>query len=493
MKKRVIPESTRSIVSHSEDLLASRASARAPSPDPGPGPRGLADQIVRRRIDDLRPFPNNPRRHPESQIASLMKNIKRIWTNPILIDESGVILAGHGRLEAARRLGMAEVPTLAICGLSDSEKRAVVIADNRLPERAVWDFDLLKGHFAELIKVDFEIDLTGFSTGEIDLLIDSPSTGAGPDQADDISSFAVGGPAVSRLGDIWDLGRHRLMCADARQPASYEHLIQGDLAEMIVADPPYNVKISGHAMGRGRTRHREFPMASGEMSEADFTSFLADYMRHAIAFSRSGSIHYHFMDWRHLPELLSAARPLYTEWKNLLVWNKANAGQGSFYRSQHELIGVFKNGDAPHVNNFGLGAAGRYRTNVLAYPGVNSLHPARSGDLALHPTVKPIALIADLIRDCSRRRGLILDPFAGSGTTILAAERTGRAARAIELDPLYVDIAIRRFERIVGIPAVHCGTKLGFADLAVERKNSVSEARAGSLASETARAADVQV
>jgi DNA modification methylase len=407
-----------------------------------------------------------------------MKNIKRIWTNPILIDESGTILAGHGRLEAARRLGMAEAPTLTISGLDDSEKRAVVIADNRLPERAVWDFDLLKGHFAELIKVDFEVELTGFSTGEIDLLIDSPSTDAGPDPADDPSSFAVDGPAVSRPGDIWELGRHRLVCADARRLASYELLMRGDFAEMVVADPPYNVKIDGHAMGRGKTRHREFPMASGEMSQGDFTSFLADYMGCAIAFSRGGSIHYHFMDWRHLPELLSAARPLYAEWKNLLVWNKTNAGQGSFYRSQHELIGVFKNGDAPHVNNFGLGANGRYRTNVLTYPGVNSLHPARSGDLMLHPTVKPIALIADLIRDCSRRRGLILDPFAGSGATILAAERTGRAARAIELDPLYVDVAIRRFEKIVGASAVHCPTKLSFADLAVERGYALSEAHA---------------
>jgi len=254
--------------------------------------------------------------------------------------------------------------------------------------------------------------------------------------------------------------------------------MQGDFAEMVVTDPPYNVPISGHAMGRGKTRHREFPMASGEMSQAEFTSFLAGYMRCAIAFSRDGSIHYHFMDWRHLPELLSAALALYTEWKNLLAWIKTNAGQGSFYRSQHELIGVFKNGDAPHVNNFGLGATGRYRTNVLTYPGVNSLHPARSGDLVLHPTVKPIALIADLIRDCSRRRGLILDPFAGSGTTILAAERTGRAARALELDPLHVDVAVRRFEQIVGAAAVHCQTRLSFADLAVERGYSLSEAPA---------------
>ena len=404
-----------------------------------------------------------------------MKNIKRIWTNPILIDEHGTILAGHGRLEAARRLGMAEAPTITISGLNESEKRAVVIADNRLPERAVWDFDLLKGHFAELIKVDFEVELTGFSTGEIDLLIDSPSAVAATDPADDLAGYSIDGPAVSRPGDVWDLGRHRLVCADARDRASYALLMRGELAAMIVADAPYNVRIQGHAVGRGKARHREFPMACGELSEPEFTAFLRDYMRSAIAVSQNGSIHFHFMDWRHLPELLAAARPLYREWKNLLVWNKANAGQGSFYRSQHELIGVFKNGDAPHINNFGLGAAGRNRTNVQTYPGVNGLHPARSGDLALHPTVKPVALIADLIRDCSRRNGLVLDPFCGSGTTILAAERTGRIARAIELDPLYVDLAIRRFERIVGVAARNSGTRLSFAELAVERSSESDE------------------
>ena len=341
-----------------------------------------------------------------------------------------------------------------------------------------------------MISVDFEVELSGFSTGEIDLLIDSPSTPAGSDPADETSGFAVDGPAVSRLGDVWELGRHRLICADARQLASYEPLMRGDLAEMVVTDPPYNVRISGHAMGRGKARHHEFAMASGELSEADFTSFLADYMRCAITFSRSGSIHFHFMDWRHLPELLAAARPLYGEWKNLLVWNKTNAGQGSFYRSQHELVGVFKSGEAPHINNFGMGATGRHRTNVQTYPGVNSLHPARSGDLELHPTVKPTALIADLIRDCSRRRGLILDPFGGSGTTILAAERAGRTARVIEIDPLYVDVAIRRFERIVGLPASHAGTRLNFSDLAAERGCPPSAARAARSAGDARSRAD---
>ena len=368
------------------------------------------DKIAWVAIVDLKPFPGNPRRHPEAQIA-----------------------------------------------------------DNRLPEQAVWDFDLLRGHFTELIEVDFDVELTGFSTGEIDLLLDGKPGLATDDPVDDLTGFTLDGPAVSQPGDSWELGRHRLVCGDALQSTSYAVLLRSELAQMLVTDPPFNVRINGHAMGRGKVRHQEFKMASGEMSEAAFTTFLEAFIRQAVAFSSDASIHYVFIDWRHLPELLAAARPLYTEWKNLLVWNKTNAGQGSFYRSKHELIGVFKNGIASPINNFGLGANGRYRANVLDYPSVNGLHPARRGELELHPTVKPVALVADLIRDCSRRNGIILDPFGGSGTTILAAERTGRVARVIELDPLYVDVAIRRWEQTTGIPARHAEFGLTFSETAAKR------------------------
>jgi DNA modification methylase len=433
-------------------------------------PRGLVDQITWLATGDLKPFPGNPRRHPESQIAGLMKSIDLVWTNPILIDESATILAGHCRLEAAKRLGMTAVPTITIAGLSDSEKRAVVIADNRLPERAVWDFDLLREHFRNLIEVDFAVELSGFTTGEIDLVMDGkPAASTANDPADDLTGFTLSEPAVSHVGDIWELGRHRLMCGDALRGDDYERLLRGDVAQMVATDPPYNVKIDGHAMGRGKVRHREFAMASGEMSEAAFADFLDGFIRLVIRFSRNGAIHYVFMDWRHMRALLNAADPHYSELKNLLVWNKTNGGQGSFYRSKHELIAVFKNGTATHINNFGLGGQGRYRTNVLDYPGVNSLHPARRGDLELHPTVKPVALIADLIRDCSRRNGIILDPFGGSGTTILAAERTGRIARVIELDPLYVDVVIQRWERVTGARVRHVKTGLSFAEVDAER------------------------
>jgi ParB-like nuclease domain len=324
-----------------------------PSPDQSATtPRGLKDKIALVALEDLRPFPGNPRQHPEAQIARLMRSIAQVWTNRILIDETGTILAGHGRLEAAKRLGQTEVPTLTITGLSTAEKRAVVIADNRLPEQAIWDFDLLRGHFKELIEVEFDVELTGFSTGEIDLLLDG-KPGSATDDADDLTGFRLDGPAISQPGDSWELGRHRLVCGDALQSTSYAVLLEGELAQMLVTDPPFNVRINGHAMGRGKVRHREFKMASGEMSEEAFTAFLETFIRQAVAFSSDGSIHYLFIDWRHLPELLTAARPLYVEWKNLLVWNKTNAGQGSFYRSKHELIAVFKNGTAPHINNSG--------------------------------------------------------------------------------------------------------------------------------------------
>ena len=431
--------------------------------------RGLANRVVRRLLAELKPFPGNPRLHPESQIARLMKTIKRVWTVPILIDENSTILAGHARAEAAKRLGMAEVPTITIAGLTDPEKRATVIADNRLPEQAAWDLDLLRGHFKELINLDFDVELTGFSTGEVDLVIDGKPMPAGTDPADDIGAFTLDGPAISKPGDLWTCGRHRLICGDAHERAAYEMLLQHDIAQLVVADPPYNVPIAGHAMGRGKIRHRNFKQASGEMSAAEFTSFLKASIESMLAFSSDGSIHFVFMDWRHLPELFNAALPLYAEQKNLLVWNKNNAGQGSFYRSKHELIAVFKKGTAPHINNFGLGAKGRYRANVLDYPSVNSLHPARRGDLALHPTVKPVALVADLLRDCSKRNSIVLDPFAGSGTTMLAAERTGRVARLIELDPIYVDVAIRRWEATIGVPVKHAGSGSTFSQVADER------------------------
>lgn len=421
-------------------------------------------------IEALKPYPRNARTHSKRQIDEIASSIHRFgFVNPVLIDASRTVLCGNGRLAAARKLGLRLVPALRIDHLSDAERRAYVIADNRLAEKAGWDREILTIEFQHLIELNFDVDVTGFSTGEIDLIIDGASPPTTHDTADDLAEFGIQSSAVSQPGDVWSLGQHKLFCGNALNRDSYKTVLGTEKAQMVVTDPPYNVAISGHAMGRGKTRHREFAMASGEMSKSQFEGFLTGAVKRLIEFSADGSIHFIFMDWRHLPELLGAALPRYSEWKNLLVWNKSNAGQGTFYRSKHELILALKNGTARHINNFELGASGRYRTNVCDYPGVNSLHPARRGDLELHPTVKPIALIADLIRDCSRRKGIILDPFCGSGTVLLAAERAGRVARAIELDPLYVDVAIRRFEKHTGIVARDAKTGLTFAEVEARR------------------------
>ena len=253
------------------------------------------DCVVWRSLDALREFPGNPRRHPEAQISALMKSIRRFWTNPILVDEAGTILAGHGRWEAAKRLGMTKVPTVTVSGLSNSDKRAVVIADNRLPEQAVWDFDLLRGHFQDLIKLDFDVELTGFSTGEIDLLMDGGQRqSASADRADDLTGLASRGPTISRLGDVWKLGRHRLACGDAQRRETYEKLLGGERAEMMVTDPRSNVRSSDHAISRSKVRHREF--GSGAMPPAAFRGLLYQFISFAISCSCDGAIHYIFMD-----------------------------------------------------------------------------------------------------------------------------------------------------------------------------------------------------
>jgi DNA modification methylase len=252
---------------------------------------------------------------------------------------------------------------------------------------------------------------------------------------------------------------------------------------MVFIDPPYNVRIDGNVSGLGQIKHKEFAMASGELSEAKFTTLLNTAFRNLIAHSVDGSIHFVCMDWRHCFELLSAARDVYAELKNLCVWNKDNGGMGSFYRSKHELVFVFKNGTGLHINNVELGRYGRNRTNVWDYPGVNSLHQGRLEELAMHPTVKPVALVADAILDCSKRRGIVLDSFGGSGTTLIAAEKVGRRGYVMELDPAYVDVTIKRFQKVCGIDAIHASTGRTFSaierDVAGERSTIANQAIGG--------------
>jgi DNA modification methylase len=423
------------------------------------------------QVGRLAPYKGNARTHSRKQIRQIADSIKRFgFTNPVLVDNGGEIIAGHGRIAAAKLLGLSEVPTLRLSHLSAAEKRAYVLADNRLAEKAGWDREILAIELQGLIDLDFEVELTGFETGEIDLILEDADAAkgeaAGPeDEIPDLSPGLV----VSQTGDMWLLGKHRLLCGDARDDDAYKGLVAGETAEFVFADPPYNVRITGHVCGHGRIRHREFAMASGEMSAEAFTGFLITVFQRLVAHTTNGSIHEIFMDWRHLTEMMAAGNKVYTELKNLCVWVKTNAGMGSFYRSRHELVFVWKAGDGPHVNNFELGQHGRHRSNVWQYAGANTLRPDRLEELSVHPTIKPVALVADAIKDCSRRNGIVLDPFVGSGTTLIAAERTGRRARGIEIDPVYVDVAVRRWQTYSGKAATLAATGQNFEEVEAER------------------------
>jgi len=432
-------------------------------------------------ISALRSRAYNARIHSKRQIRQIADSIKRFgFCNAILVDDDLTILAGHGRVAAAQLLNLEFVPTVRLSHLSDADKRAYVIADNRLAEKSGWDRNLLALELQELIDIGFEVELTGFETPEIDLLLDEglEASGLTPSAEDQLPNKSKA-PPTSRLGDLWALGKHRLLCGDARDPARYTQLLGGKSADLICTDPPYNVPIEGHVSGRGRSRHAEFVMASGEMSEAEFTEFLKLTLGAAVNASRDGALHFVFMDWRHLFELLTAGRALYDDFLNLCVWNKNNGGMGSFYRSKHELIAVFKVGTASHINNIELGRYGRNRTNVWDYAGVNTFKAGRLDELAMHPTVKPVALVADVLKDASRRGDLVLDPFAGSGTTVMAAEKTGREAYALEIDPAYTDVIVQRWQSYTGKPALLAASGLTFEELAEQRNPACAPSDAG--------------
>ena len=436
--------------------------------------RGLS--VEYRSLASLRLDPQNPRLHNKRQIRQIARSIEAFGFNvPALIDAQGQIIAGHGRLQACKLLGITEVPTIRLEHLTESQRRAFMVADNRLTENAAWDNQLLAQQLKELseVELDFSLEAIGFEMGEIDLMIESlsPATDGKQDPADEFPDETNKVP-VSRLSDIWQLNKHRVLCADATDLSSYGELMAGQKATVVFTDPPYNVRIDGHATGLGKTHHPEFPMASGEMSEAEFTDFLTRALMGLAGASIDGAIHFVCMDWRHMGELLGAGRHVYGELKNLCVWAKDNAGMGSLYRSQHELIFVFKSGKGPHRNNVQLGQFGRYRSNVWHYPGANSF--SRTTDegnlLAMHPTVKPVAMVADAIMDCSARGDIVLDAFLGSGTTVIAAERTGRVCFGLELDPRYVDTLIRRWQAFTGKSAIHATSGRSFNE--IEKENA---------------------
>lgn len=408
----------------------------------------------------LQAHPRNARDHSDRQIEQIASSIKAFGFNaPVLVDAGLQILAGHGRVRAALKLGLEQVPTVAIQHLSESQRRAFMIADNRLGELSSWNEPILAAELEVLSAIDepFEITDTGFELPRIDVLIEEQHK---PTPADDPADAPVDKNSVdqvARLGDLWLLGRHHLFVGNALERESYRALLGRRKAELIFIDPPFNVPISGHVSGLGKAQHREFVMASGEMSEKQFEEFLRTAFERLAESSIDGAIHFVCMDWRGLRALL-AAGDAYSELKNLCCWVKSQGGMGSLYRSQHELVAVFKSGTAPHINNVNLGKHGRNRSNVWSMPGMNSFQKGRAEKLAMHPTVKPVALVADAILDCSKRGALVLDCFAGSGTTFIAAERTGRACAGMELDPSYADVILRRFCDVTGIEPVHAAT-----------------------------------
>ena len=395
------------------------------------------------KINKLKPHPQNARTHSKKQIRQIAQSIETFgFTNPVLIDGKNNILAGHGRVEAAKLAKLTEVPCVRITHLTSAQKRAYILADNRLAELSGWDEDLLQVELEEInhLDCDFDLTLTGFETPEIDNLL-QPDTAPASEKTDFLSADI---PLRVQPGDLWQLGPHKLFCGDATKAQSYAQLLGKEKANLIVTDAPYNVKISGHV--RSSKKYREFAMASGEMSQSEFTEFLYGVFMLLVQYSVPGSLHYAFMDWRHIGEMLQAGR-VYSELKNICVWNKLSGGMGSLYRSQHELVFVFKNGTSPHTNNIELGVHGRYRTNVWDYPGIYLNGKANRANIHLHPTVKPVGLLADILLDASRRKEIVLDPFGGSGSTLLAAERTGRRARLMEIDPHYCDVILYRYEQ----------------------------------------------
>lgn len=427
-------------------------------------------------IDD----PRNARIHSKKQTAQLMRSIQRFGFNsPVIVRKDGTIVAGHGRVAAAKQLGLETIPIIRVEHLSEAECRAYMLADNKIAANAGWDFELLASELRGLIDLDFDVSLTGFTATEIDLAIcAADEANSKSSRKSELENVIPDLPVVpiTRPGDLWVLNRHKLLCGDARDPNDYRRLLECGPAHLIFTDPPYNVPIPGHVSGLGKVAHRNFAMACGEMSEEDFTVFLKQTLGLAANACRGGAIAFVCMDWRHISELLAAGEEVFSELKNLCVWAKTNGGMGTFYRSRHELVFVFKVGTGPHTNNFGLGDTGRYRTNVWEYAGISAMSAARSEELEMHPTVKPVALVADAILDCSNRGQIVLDPFGGSGTTLIAAHKTGRTARLIEYDPGYCDTIITRYQKVTGKLARLASSGETFEEVGEARDHANGEA-----------------
>lgn len=436
------------------------------------------------------------RRHSAKTVQKLYRSIATFgFVRPILIDADRNIIDGHALVEAAKELGLKEVPAIVIDHLSPAKLKALKFSLNRLQELGEWDEAVLRDEFQSILELDetFELEVTGFELPEIDRILvmggETESVGTAADEADTPPDLSTG-PAIARPGDRFVLDKHSLYCGDARAIETVEIALDGKAADVVFTDPPYNVRIQGHVGGSGDIKHREFVAASGEMSNGEFAVFLRNSVAAMAEHCRDGAVLYVCMDWRSIELLLGVCRKLGLTLLNLCVWVKSNGGMGSFYRSRHELVAVLRKGDVSHINNVQLGQFGRYRTNTWEYPGLNVFSAERMEHLSAHPTVKPVALVRDAILDSTNRNDLVLDPFGGSGTTMIAAEKAKRRSCLIEIDPLYCDLIIRRFQDQFDVTAIHEATDLTFAELADQRRREAVEARANETSSDAAAADD---
>jgi DNA modification methylase len=399
-------------------------------------------------IDRIIPYANNANHHSHRQIRKLQQSLRQFgWTNPLLIDEQGNLICGHGRLQAAKLNGQTEVPVIILDKMSEADRRAYIIADNRLAQDASWSRDLLRSELSGLLDLGYEVELTGFDTFEIDGIINfDDETDAGSEDRVDLHEIAK--VPTCRAGDLWTVGDHRLIIGDAREPAVLDRLLDGAKAQAVMIDPPYGCKIANNVSGNGKVRHKDFLMGAAEVPLAEFGQTLLRPSFEALAARCDpGAIAFVFMDWRGAPHMLAAADGVFHEVKNMVVWVK-NPGLGGFYRSAHELCYVFKVSKGKHKSNVALGQ--RNRSNVWRYPSANVFRAGRMQDLADHPTVKNKIMIRDAILDVTKRGDIVLDSFAGSGTTGVACQMSGRVARLVELDPIYGDVILRRLAEAAG-------------------------------------------
>jgi DNA modification methylase len=438
---------------------------------PGAAPRALRNdvlpplEIVHLPLGELRSPARNVRKRDPVHMREVAATISALgFCVPVLVGKNNVVIDGEVRVEAAKLLGLSNIPCVRIDHLSGAEQQVLRLAANRLGEKGQWDLDNLKIEFEELILAEAPIEISGFSSDEIDQIVIGDEVEVaeqGPLEP------TLGAVAVARLGDHFRLGTHSLICGDATNPAILTRLMGGaSPGRLILTDVPYNVPIAGHVTGGA---HREFAMASGEMSSREFLDFIGASIEAALPHICEGGVFATFIDWRGLPTVHTAATRLGLTPLNLIVWAKTNAGMGSLYRSQHELLPLFKKGDVRHVNNVELGKRGRSRSNVWTYPGASSLGSDARRGLQDHPTVKPTAMLEDALLDLSNRGDIVIDPFLGSGSTLIAAEKSGRVCHGVELDPLYVDVIIRRYEAATGEAAVFLETGETFHDLSVRR------------------------